>query len=125
MSLKIPIIIATALCCHPLAQAASQESPQELLTTDTCGIYSYSYQTGTSLACPHVAGIAALILERNPYLTVTQVNDIIEKSTVKVGDMPYNENRKNGSWNSHYGYGMVNAYKAVMNTPRPNILIKP
>ncbi len=64
-------------------------------------------------------GIAALILERNPYLTVTQVNDIIEKSTVKVGDMPYNETRKNGTWNSHYGYGMANAYKAVMNTPRP------
>ena len=33
MSLKIPIIIATVLCCHPLAQAASQESPQELLTS--------------------------------------------------------------------------------------------
>ncbi len=96
-----------------------------ILTTDTCGNDSYSYQDGTSLACPLVAGIAALILERNPYLTVTQVNDIIEKSTVKVGDMPYNENRENGTWNSHYGYGMVNAYKALMNTPRPNILIKP
>ena len=93
--------------------------PAGTLDIDTCGNDSYSYQAGTSLACPHVAGIAALILERNPYLTVTQVNDIIEKSTVKVGDMPYKEIRKNGTWNSHYGYGMVNAYKAVMNTPRP------
>lgn len=78
----------------------------------------YGYYNGTSAACPHVSGVAALILERNPALTHSQVREILGKSTKKVGNLPYNVNNEFGKWNKYYGYGLIDAYKAVLNTPR-------
>lgn len=43
---------------------------------------TYGNASGTSMACPVVAGIAALILEYYPYLTAQQLKMIIEKSAV-------------------------------------------
>ncbi|MDE6329350.1 MAG: S8 family serine peptidase [Muribaculaceae bacterium] len=75
-------------------------------------------KSGTSMACPHVAGLAALILERNPSLTAKEVREIIAKNTKKVGNLPYDTNKAYGSWNERYGYGLIDAYNAIINTPR-------
>lgn len=76
------------------------------------------YKSGTSMACPHVAGVAALILERNSELTVDQVNSIICSNTKKVPNLSnYTELNSYGSWSEQYGYGLVDAYNAVINTP--------
>lgn len=78
---------------------------------------SAGYKSGTSMACPHVAGVAALILERNPELTVTQVNSIINSNAKKIPGVNFNVTKPDGLWNSKYGYGLVDAYSSVINTP--------
>src|SRR5690606_27226317 len=73
---------------------------------------------GTSMAAPHVAGVAALVLSVNPDLTQQEVADIIELTAAEVRTDLYSYSvttgRSNGVWNNEMGYGLVNAYEAVM-----------
>lgn len=90
-------------------------------TTDITGSAGYttgdyvSDFNGTSSACPHVAGVAALILSVNPNLSQKQVANIIEKTAQKVGGYNYSttSGRSNGTWNNEMGYGLINAFAAV------------
>ena len=75
------------------------------------------YNSGTSMACPHVSGVAALVLERNSELTVNQVNSIICSNAKKLTGVDFNISGPDGIWNTEYGYGLVDAYSAVINTP--------
>ena len=80
---------------------------------------------GTSAACPHVSGVAALVLSVNPNLTGQQVRDILESTAQKVGGYNYqsNQNHPNGTWNDEMGYGLVDAYAAVQKA-MPDLLIR-
>ncbi len=73
---------------------------------------------GTSAAAPYVSGVVALVLSVNPNLTVYQVNTIIEQSAQKIRPDLYNydttSGRPNGTWNDKTGYGLVDAYQAVL-----------
>ncbi|WP_051291557.1 S8 family serine peptidase [Fictibacillus gelatini] len=71
---------------------------------------SYEEMSGTSMAAPVVSGTAALILSKDPFLTPSQVEGILKKSTVDLGPKGRDD---------YYGNGRVDAYKAVTNTPSP------
>lgn len=74
-------------------------------------------KSGTSMACPHVAGVAALILQRNSELTVSQVDSIICRNAKKISNVIFNESKPYGLWDNKYGYGLVDAYNSARNTP--------
>ena len=48
------------------------------------GQVDYSFVDGTSLASPHVAGIAALMLQKNPGLTAAQIEEILENTALPL-----------------------------------------
>ena len=93
--------------------AAPGDTILSTVLDDRIGISS-----GTSMAAPHVAGVAALVLERNPNLTAYQVRSILARSAKKIGDYEYDTEKEFGVWNEHYGYGLIDAYNAVALTPR-------
>jgi subtilisin family serine protease len=76
-------------------------------SSGTDGNYYASFN-GTSAACPHVAGVAALVLSANPNLTQAEVRQIIESTCTKRSGYSFstNSNHPNGTWNnevSHHG----------------------
>ena len=67
---------------------------------------------GTSAATPYVAGVVALMLQKNPGLDAAQVKDILAKTAVHddfTGAVP----------NIHWGYGKIAPAAALAATPVP------
>ena len=91
-------------------------APGTNVYTTTVGSSYVSNFGGTSSACPHVAGVAALMLSVNPNLTYLQAKQIMEITARKVGNYEYSSSNghPNGTWNNKTGYGMVDAYAAVV-----------
>ncbi len=80
------------------------------LKGDAAGNFTNSFG-GTSSACPGAAGVAALIIARNPTLRWDQVRDIIKQSCDKIDTAGGNYDANGRS--PFYGYGRINAKKAV------------
>jgi len=75
---------------------------------------AYNYSQGTSMAAPHVSGVAGLMFSINPGLTGQDVRNIIEQTAMKNPDYNADTILENGSWCSFYGYGLVDAHRAVL-----------
>ena len=76
----------------------------------------YGLMSGTSMAAPHVAGLAALILSRNPTLTNVEVRQILESTAEDLGEV---------GWDRFYGHGRVNGRLALEATPVPEPPVPP
>ena len=59
---------------------------------------------GTSQATPHVAGLAALLLDANPSLTPTQVRNLINNGAVDLGAAGFDTN---------FGWGRIDAINSL------------
>ncbi|MCU0500306.1 MAG: S8 family peptidase [Anaerolineae bacterium] len=77
----------------------------------------YAYYQGTSMAAPHVAGVASLMLSRNPWLTPAQVLSLMQSTATAFPG-------GSSCTPSLCGSGIVNAGAAVAAVPDPPVLNK-
>jgi subtilisin family serine protease len=75
----------------------------------------YENESGTSMASPAAAGVAALLMSYFPELTAVQVRDILMKSTRKFDNLKV---QKPGGGKTEFSQlsasgGLINAYEAV------------
>jgi subtilisin family serine protease len=70
------------------------------------GIYEYSYMDGTSMATPHVAGVAALLMAARPAAPVTEIIRVMKETAEHPSG---NERRPDNRW----GYGLIRPLEAL------------
>ncbi len=94
--------------------APSNGGWNDIATLDPVGAVGWTAEDykmmfgGTSAATPVAAGIAALMISRNPALTAAAVRKLMQSTCDQIGFDPYVNGRA-----EHYGYGRVNAERAV------------
>jgi subtilisin family serine protease len=66
--------------------------------------YFYAFAAGTSMATPHVAGVAAMILARNPNIPVNALRNKIIHGADDLGPPGRDD---------YYGHGRVNVYRSL------------
>src|SRR5690606_25825669 len=64
----------------------------------------YAALSGTSMASPHVAALAAMISSANPQLTNAEVMEIMRSSVIDLGSPGKDK---------YYGYGLINVKNAL------------
>lgn len=85
-------------------------NPGQTNKGDANGNYTNDFG-GTSSSCPGVAGVAALVISRNPSLRWDQVKDILKRSCEQID--PAGANYDTGGHSPIYGYGRLKAGTAV------------
>ncbi|MHA2164427.1 MAG: S8 family serine peptidase [Candidatus Hodarchaeales archaeon] len=85
----------------------------DIWSTIPVSMGSYGYKSGTSMACPHVAGVVALIRSEFPTFTADQVRQHLQNSADDLGPV---------GWDEYYGHGRVNAFKAVQPPPEHELI---
>jgi subtilisin family serine protease len=68
--------------------------------TQSCPV-GWGWKAGTSMAAPHVAGVAGVIMDENPTMSPRQVTSLIKQTAENLGDRQL------------FGHGMVNLSAAL------------
>jgi hypothetical protein len=87
-------------------------APGERVWSSYIASKDYAYLTGTSMASPYAAGIAALYKQANPDKTNKQIRSLMQASAIDLG--------MKGK-DAEYGYGLVQAPAAKEELPAANV----
>jgi len=74
--------------------------------------FAYYFFQGTSMAAPHVSGVAALLLAKGNATTPDEVRAALQETAEDLGAT---------GWDETYGWGLVDAYAALQWTAAPVI----
>jgi subtilisin family serine protease len=85
------------LAANKLGLTASVESAIEW------NVSGYEAWDGTSMATPHVSGVAALVWSANPGWTNVEIRNALDATAMDLGDP---------GRDVYYGFGLVQAYDA-------------
>jgi subtilisin family serine protease len=104
---------------HPLQKPDISAPGEAVRSAYPTSNNAYATLSGTSMACPAVAGVTALVMSANENLGPEEIRDILT-STADQGVSPPKGGQTTCSgraWNSfpsyHYGWGRVDAFAAV------------
>ena len=110
-AVKKPTVLAPgALICSAYNKLYPNFDKNDWLLSEKVTIngedFYYADEQGTSMSAPYVAGVVALWLEANPNLTHTDIEKILEKTSVKLQGA-------GNVWTKEEGYGRINAYEGL------------
>ena len=98
-------IVAVGLShAQGLELVAAEGEIADVVSTVDAPASGYEAWGGTSMATPHVSGVAALLWSANPELTNVQIREAMAMTALDLGD-PGRDVR--------YGFGLVQAYDAL------------
>lgn len=78
-----------------------------IISLDFSDVNGYANMSGTSMATPAAAGVAALMLSRNPFLLPEDISQILEETASPLSFIKSNTS----------GSGVINALAAIEQTP--------
>jgi len=104
---------------HPVQKPDVSAPGDHVVSAYYLSDISYASMSGTSMACPHVAGVAALLLAKSPEMDYDTMRHALQSTAEhdlrmptaglsECGGIKYNEFP-----NYHYGHGRVNAAAAL------------
>ncbi len=113
------VLAVAASTAADIPASRSNQGPEVDVTAPGVDIYStstygYAFMSGTSMATPHVSGLAALLWALEPDMTAGQVAHVITRTAQDIYTV---------GWDPRAGWGRVAASEAVLDLIDPQLTL--